>query len=91
MDDEGWVRGPALEIVRAVRGWKEGDEVEVDTGAWASAHKWVIEHRPALQRGYISGFTHVAIGSTPQVRMENTDWLTAHEYIVAWRPRRREP
>lgn len=88
MENDGWVRDPdAIATVRALCGWKEGDEVEVDTKAWAKAHNWGQEHAELHPMGFIDAFT-ARPNPTPRIRLGNGAWYTAHEFIIAWRPKR---
>ena len=92
MDDQndGWVRGPALEIVRAVNGWRIGDEVEVDLHRWYEHRRWNKE--PLRRHGGPFGVITSLInheGPGPVVCFPDSGtWNTAHEFIIAWRPRR---
>jgi hypothetical protein len=90
---DGWVRDPgALLVVREMGAWREGDEVEVDVKAWVEARGWARYSGAAANKssrfGTISSLKHGE--KHPRVQLDSGVWLTAHEHIVAWRPKRRQ-
>lgn len=85
MDDtDGWVRGPALEIVMKIRPWQEGDVVEVDIPRWIEAqhlHGW------AQQSERVGVIKLRERSQTPMVVFPTTQgWATAYMYITGWKP-----
>lgn len=86
-----WVRDPdALFTVRQLRAWRVGDEVQVDVEGWVKARRWKPTGRAfsSGRMGHISGMHPTG---TPEVMLDTGKWMTAHEHIIAWRPKRREP
>lgn len=90
MSDNGWITGDALRIALTLRAYRVGDEVRIDTRAWATNMDWVGDY-PNLSEteGVVARIPSPEPPSPFVVRFPKSGvWNTAGNHTVAWRPKR---
>lgn len=81
---DGWVRGPALEIIASLGAWSVGDEVLVDLDAWSEHIRLTSVNS---QGGHKIGLIEKVRDGSPLIRFYPNDraWASAYLHVVAWR------
>lgn len=90
MSDNGWITGDALLTALALRAYRVGDEVRIDTEAWVAKRGWESNYPDSREtEGVVARIPSPEPPSPFVVRFPKTGtWNTAGNHTVAWRPKR---